>query len=164
MLSLLQQEDSLLIGVQPVGGGTGQVEDASPAGQRPVQQVQDGPGVVGQVDLTGLRWYGKPHRQQTVFALVHAPAAVDGSGINLRATAQGDLRRIVVALLPVEDIMPVPTSALRGLHVQGVQAGDVMLGVGWRNLDLPQNRRPLKSTSRRCGIGHGKNFSFLLMS
>lgn len=48
MLGLLQQEGSLLIGVQPVGGGAGQVEDVSPAGQRPVQQVQNGLGMVGQ--------------------------------------------------------------------------------------------------------------------
>ena len=73
MLGLLQQEDSLLIGVQPVGGGPGQVEDASSAGQRPVQQVQDGPGVISQVDLTDFRRHGKPHRQQAVLALVHTP-------------------------------------------------------------------------------------------
>lgn len=105
--------------------------------------------MISQIDLMSLRRHGKPHhRLQTILALVHAPAAVDGSSTNLRTAAQGDLGRIVVALLLVKDIVPVPTGALRGLHVQGVQAGDVVLGVGWRNLDLPQNRRPLKSTGR----------------
>ena len=36
LFGLLQQEDTLLIDVQPVGGSTSQVEDASPAGQRAV--------------------------------------------------------------------------------------------------------------------------------
>lgn len=37
VLGLLQQEGSLLVGVQPVGNGSGQVKDASPASQRPIQ-------------------------------------------------------------------------------------------------------------------------------
>lgn len=93
--------------------------------------------MVSQVDLTSFWRYGKLHRQQTVSTLIHAPATVDESGINLCATAQGDLRRIVITLLLMKDIVPVPTGTLRCLHVQGIQIGDVVLRVGWRNFDLP---------------------------
>lgn len=51
---LLQQEEALVVGIQPVCTGAGQVEDSAPASQGAVQQVQDGPGVVGQVDLACL--------------------------------------------------------------------------------------------------------------
>lgn len=48
---LLEELLALLSGVEPVGGGASQVEDASPAMEGAVEQVQDGPGVVGDVDL-----------------------------------------------------------------------------------------------------------------
>lgn len=39
---LIKEPFALLSGVKPVGGGTSQVEDASPAIERAVEQVQDG--------------------------------------------------------------------------------------------------------------------------
>ena len=39
---LLEKPLALLSGVKPVDGGTSQVEDASPAIERAVEQVQDG--------------------------------------------------------------------------------------------------------------------------
>ena len=39
---LLEELLALLFGVKPVGGGTSQVEDSSPAMEKAVEQVQDG--------------------------------------------------------------------------------------------------------------------------
>ena len=47
---LLEELLALLFGVKPVGGGTGWGEDASPAMEGAVEQVQDGASVVGDVD------------------------------------------------------------------------------------------------------------------
>lgn len=55
--------------------------------------------------------------------------AVDRAGVDLCTATQGHLTWPVTALLPVKDVVPVPTGALRSLHVQGVDARDVAL---WR--------------------------------
>ena len=47
---LLEKPLALLSGVKPVSSGTSQVENTSPAMERAVEQIQDGPGVVGDVD------------------------------------------------------------------------------------------------------------------
>ena len=47
---LLEELLALLFAVKPVSSGTSQVEDASPTVEGAVEQVQDGAGVVGDVD------------------------------------------------------------------------------------------------------------------
>ena len=47
---LLEKALALISGVEPVSSGTSQVEDASPAMEGVVEQVQDGARVVGDVN------------------------------------------------------------------------------------------------------------------
>jgi len=67
---LLQEALALLSGVEPVGSGARQVEDASPAMERAVEQVQDGPGVIGDVDLPHASGNAQALSDQTTMTLI----------------------------------------------------------------------------------------------
>ena len=75
---------------------------------------------------------------QAVSALVDAKTTVDRCGLNVSHAGQGDLAWLLRAVLPVEDVVPVPTGAFRRGQVQGVEACDVVLWRRGRDLDMPR--------------------------
>ena len=135
---LLEKTLALLSGVEPVGSGTRQVEDASPPMEGAVEQVQDGPGVVGDVDLPHTGWDVQTLSSQAVSALIDSQITIDRRGGDVAHAGQGDLPGLLSPGLPVEDIVPVPAGAFWRSKVQGVEASDVVLWRRGRNLNLPR--------------------------
>ena len=110
---LLEELLALLFGVKPVSSGTSQVEDASPAMEGTVEQVQDGARVVGDVDPLHAGRNVQPLSYQAVSALVDAKVTVDRCGLDVSHTGQSHLAWLLNTILPVEDVVPVPTSTFR---------------------------------------------------